>query len=91
MPPQQQQQQPKQGMTLDEKVFTIVALGQFAARPTEPFLRVPGTAGERYWGFHAFAGLMAGFLWIACTEPVLAVHYFWATVAMIAVHKIAGP
>jgi hypothetical protein len=77
-------------MTLDEKFNTVIALAQFAAKTSEVFLRVPGTVGRRYFGFQAFVGLMFSFLWIACTEPILAVFYFYATFGMFVVHAIAG-
>jgi hypothetical protein len=90
MPPQQQQQQPKQGWSLDDKFFTIVALGQIVGKSAEPFLRVPGSAGSRYFGVQTLISLFGGFLWIAVKEPVLAVYFFWAVVAMLVLHRIAG-
>jgi hypothetical protein len=90
MPPPQQQQQPKQGMTLDEKFLTLVALGQIVSKILLVFLRVPGSAGSRFFSGQAMISLFVGFLWIACKEPVLAVYFFWAVVGMLALHRIAA-
>ena len=87
MPPQQQQQ--PQGMTLDDKIHCIVALGQFAAKPIEAFLRVPGTVGRRYFNYQALVGGLAMFLWIANWHPVHAVYAFYATFGMFIMHAIA--
>jgi hypothetical protein len=88
VPPQQQQ--PQQGMTLDEKLYTLVAIGQFIEKPAVAFLRVPGTAGCQYFGFHAMAGLFLMLLWITTWNPLHAQYAFWANVAMLVIHKIAG-
>ena len=89
MPPQQSD--PHKPMTLDEKFNCVVALAQFAAKPAEPFLRVPGTAGSRYFGFHAWIGTLAMTLWIAMYHPFHAEYAFWAVaLAMFALHKVAA-
>jgi hypothetical protein len=89
MPPQQQPPQHPQGMTLEEKINCIIALGQIIAKPAEAFLRMPGTVGCRYFDYRAAIGTIGMFLWIGTQNPVHATYAFYATVAMFFVHFCA--
>lgn len=81
--------------TFDLIQFFIVASRVIAA-PVEPWLRKPGTVGERYWGLPAAVGLVA-FPMLCCligsTHPTLyefdCIVLFWfGTVGFLLLHRI---
>jgi hypothetical protein len=83
-------QEPRKEMGLSEQFNVLVGLGQVAAFPATAFLRRPGTWGERYAGPHGLAGVVAMFLFIGSFGDPVALGALYATLAMLAVHRVAG-